>query len=85
MNTVTTDIAPTIGWEKSQPSRAKYRWRGDVNGVTRVTVFDKTATKGILRVLVRGKNVPGAGSLDIINFYAAVELTIDGRCGGGLY
>ena len=85
MSQVTTTIPALVGWESSRPDRGRYLWRGDASGVTKVKIRDKSATLGIISVQLSGKFVPDADTLDVINFYADVELTMDGHCGGGTY
>jgi hypothetical protein len=73
------------GWERSNPAKGRYLWKGDIGGITRVKLIDRTATKGIWKWHVKGKAVPGADLLNVINFFADVEMTADGVCGSGVY
>lgn len=73
------------GWEKSKPEKGRYVWKGDIGGITRVKLIDRSATRGIWKWKVKGKEVPGAELLDVIHFFADVEMTVDGVCGNGVY
>lgn len=85
-NSVTVDI-PTLdpGWIKSKPEKGRFKWKGLLNGVKKVILIDKTLKKGIWKVRVVGKEVPGAELIDIIFQFADIEMTMDGLCGGGTY
>lgn len=85
LNQVTTMIPATTGWERSDPAHGKYMWSGNADGVTKVKIIDKSITTGAIRVLLKGRDVPGADTLDVITQYADVELTMGGHCGGGVY
>ena len=76
---------PLTGWDKSQPDKGRFQWAGSQDGVTKVKVQDKSLKTGYITVQVQGRSVPGAGDLDVIRYYADVELTMDGHCGGGIY
>ena len=79
-NTLTIAIpAGDSGWFKSKPATGRYRWIGATNGVTRVKVVDRSAQQGIWKLVIVGKNVPGAGAFDLSQPVAA-KLTIDDRC-----
>jgi hypothetical protein len=73
------------GWEKSRPERGKYTYKRSGNGIQQIVLRDLTATRGTWKVVAKGRNVPGGGSIDPIFFYTDVYLTIDGTCAGGLY
>ena len=76
---MTVDIpAGDPGWSGSDPARGRFKWRGDLNGVTRINWIDRP-TKGVLRLLVGGRAVPGASALDAGQAIDAT-LTIDGQC-----
>jgi Trypsin/Bacterial pre-peptidase C-terminal domain len=69
------------GWAESQPAKRRYKWRGALNGVTRVKAIDRTARNGTWKILVVGKAVPGAGAIDVAQ-PVDISLTIDGACAG---
>jgi hypothetical protein len=73
------------GWDRSRPERGKYKWRGLLGGIKLVKVIDRSVKKGIWRIRVKGKEVPGAELIDVVSAFADVELTMDGSCGSGLY
>jgi hypothetical protein len=79
-NTVTVAIPPgDPGWSRSQPDRGRYLWVGARDGLTRVKLVDRTARQGIWKLVLVGKNVPGAGTFDP-GLPIAARLTIDDRC-----
>ena len=79
-NVVTLAIpANDPGWFKSKPSKGRYKWIGALNGLTRVKLVDRSAQQGIWKLVVVGKNVPGAGGIDL-NQSVTARLTIDDRC-----
>jgi hypothetical protein len=85
-NSVTVNIpALDIGWVKSKPLKGKWLWKGLLNGIKKVKLVDKTLKKNIWKVLVVGKEVPGAELIDVISGFADIEMTMDGICGGGSY
>lgn len=78
-NSVTVTI-PTNdpGWSKSDPARGRYRFKGDgsIDGIRRVKFQYRGA---YWSVLLKGKTVPGAGSItpqNILDF----RMTVDGTC-----
>ena len=52
------------GWQRSVPSRGRYLWSGNVNGIERIKAIDRTFSNGTWRIIVTGRAVPGAGALD---------------------
>ena len=76
--------AGDAGWSKSKPSRGKFQWKGSVDGITAVKLTRK-ASKGVWKLLVKGRNVPGAGNLDVITYYADVQATMGSTCVNGIY
>jgi hypothetical protein len=79
-NTLTIAIpANDPGWSRSKPDKGRYLWVGASSGLTRVKIVDRTAQQGIWKLVLVGKNVPGAGVFDL-GQPVAVRLTIDGRC-----
>lgn len=79
-NTLTIAIpAADGGWLRSKPAVGRYKWSGAANGISRVTVVDRSARQGIWKLVVVGQDVPGAGAFDLSQPIAA-RLTLDGRC-----
>lgn len=69
------------GWAKSKPDKGKYKWKGDLGGIRVVKTIDRSASKGIWRVLVKGKQVPGAQDISLADpTEITVELDIDSAC-----
>jgi hypothetical protein len=68
------------GWSRSNPDRGSYRWRGDGTfaGLRRVSVKDKSASKGIWEIRLSGRDVPGLATLDPYN--ARVTLAVGAAC-----
>jgi len=65
-NTVVVDIpAGDIGWSPSLPDRGRFKWKGSRAGITRVRAIDRTATRGIWKVIVIGDSVAGATAIDL--------------------
>lgn len=80
VNSLTVDIpANSTGWESSRPLKGRYKWKGALNGVTRIKAIDKTVKTGTWKVIVVGKQVPGAGAINPAQ-PVDVTLTIDGVC-----
>lgn len=78
--TVTTP-ALDAGWEKSKPEKGIFKWKGDLNGLRRVKIRDKTAKKGYFQVQVNGREVPGAATIDYFNpATISVNLIVDAFC-----
>mgnify|MGYP000098690056 CR=1 FL=1 len=67
------------GWSKSKPDKGRYTWTGNVGGITRVKVVDRSARAGIWKVVVVGSAVSGAGNFDLA-LPIDVRLTMDERC-----
>jgi Trypsin/Bacterial pre-peptidase C-terminal domain len=79
-NSLSVDIpANAPGWESSRPARGRFKWKGDLNGVSRIKAIDRTAQKGIWKVVVIGKQVPGAGAFNLAQ-PVELTLTVDGVC-----
>ncbi|MFT4570679.1 MAG: hypothetical protein ACI8TX_001493 [Hyphomicrobiaceae bacterium] len=76
-----------IGWEKrSRPDRGKYIWKGDIGGVRVVKVIDLSEKRGFIRVILVGKFVTGATTIDVSDpTLILAELTMDGACSTELY
>lgn len=72
------------GWAKSKPSKGRFVWKGARDGITTVKLVQK-GNRGVWQLLVKGKNVPGAGSIDVVQFFADVQATIGGVCVSGIY
>jgi len=68
------------GWSRSSSAQGSYRWRGDGTfaGLRRVSVKDKSASKGIWEIRLSGRDVPGLATLDPYN--ARVTLAIGSAC-----
>lgn len=52
------------GWSKSKPEKGNFKWKGELNGLERVKMQDKTLRAGVFKIQVRGRAVPGADSID---------------------
>ena len=79
-NTLTIAVpANDPGWFKSKPDKGRFKWVGNLNGVTRVKAVDRSSQQGIWKIVVVGKSVLGAGLFDL-GQPVAVRLTLDGRC-----
>lgn len=72
------------GWSRSRPARGRYIWKGSIDGVTNVKLIRK-ANRGLWALLVKGREVPGASSIDVISFWTDVQLNVGGSCVTGLY
>ena len=72
------------GWAKSKPDRGRFIWKGSIDGVRVVKLVHKP-NRGVWKLVVKGKNVPGSGNLDIIQFFADVQATLGGACVNGVY
>lgn len=84
-DSVTVTIpAGHAGWAKSKPDRGRFVWKGSRSGITRVKLIHKRA-QGFWKLIVKGRDVPGAGALDVITYFADVQATIGGTCVAGLY
>jgi hypothetical protein len=69
------------GWIKSKPEKGRYLWKGELSGIRRVKLLDQTFKKGVWKVEVRGKAVPGAGGIDLRDpTLINLQLTTDGVC-----
>lgn len=79
-NFITLDVpANDPGWIKSKPDKGRYKWTGELAGLTRAKAVDRSERQGIWKLLVVGRDVPNAGAFDI-DQPIAVRLTLDGRC-----
>lgn len=72
------------GWFRSKPDRGRFLWKGSIDGVTNVKLIHKPA-RGFWKLIVKGRNVPGASALDVISFFADVQATVGGTCVNGVY
>ena len=72
--------AGDLGWSRSNPDRGSYRWRGDgtLAGLRRVSVKDKSASKGIWEIRMSGRDVPGIATLGPVN--ARVTVAVGNAC-----
>jgi V8-like Glu-specific endopeptidase len=71
-----------IGWVRADPVRRKYGWKGDgsLDGLRRIKlVYKNVLPEPFWLLLVKGKLVTGAGSIDISNVLD-FELGFDGTC-----
>ena len=78
-NSVAVSIpANDPGWSKSDPVRGRYRFKGDgsIDGLRRIK-FQYRGT--YWSVLLKGKTVPGAGSINPLNVLD-YRLSVDGTC-----
>jgi hypothetical protein len=73
------------GWENSKPSQGKFKWKGNVSGIRKIKLTDRSANVGVWSVKIAGKDVPGAADVDPIYYYVDVAVTLDGMCAAGLY
>jgi hypothetical protein len=67
------------GWYPSRPEKGKFVWKGLIGGINRVKIVDKTLSNGTVRVQVKGKQVPGAASLDLLSPYE-IQTYFDTSC-----
>jgi hypothetical protein len=80
VNSVSMAIpANSSGWETSKPERGRFRWKGNLNGITRIKAIDRTAKTGTWKVIVIGNQVPGAGAFNLAQ-PVELTLTIDAVC-----
>jgi hypothetical protein len=79
-NSVHVELAANApGWEGSRPDRGRFKWKGALGGLTRIKLIDRTAKTGTIKVIVIGKDVPGAGVIDT-DQPLDITLTVDGVC-----
>lgn len=79
-NVITIVIPPgDPGWAPSVPARGRYIWRGASGGMTRIKLIDRSARQGVWKVVMSGRDVPGAAAFDP-NQPVNVRFTLDGRC-----
>jgi hypothetical protein len=77
--TVTIDIpAGDPGWADSNPAKRKFKWKGDIGGISRVKVIDRPG-QGVIKLVVVGRDVPGASAIDDEQTVDAT-LTLDQQC-----
>ena len=67
------------GWVKSVPARGRYLWRGNLGGISRIKLIDRSDRQGIWKVVINGAKVPGAAAFDR-TAPIDVRFTVDGRC-----
>jgi len=70
------------GWIKADPLHRKYRWKGDgsLDGLRQVTLaYKPKAATPYWALTVRGRDVPGAGGLDL-GLPLDFDLGFDGTC-----
>lgn len=85
-STLTVDIPPNdLGWAGSRPERGRYLWSGTVNGIAKVKALDRTAHNGTWKLIVVGRDVPGAAAFDP-NQPVTVTVTMgaNDRCATGI-
>jgi len=66
------------GWQRSKPEKGRYKWKGNVDGIRRIKVFDRVAARGFTKVVVRAVGVPVAAALAVGT--TTTEVDIDGTC-----
>jgi len=66
------------GWKRSKPEKGRYKWKGNVNGIRRVRIFDRVAARGFTKVVVIASGVSGATALAVAT--TTSEVDIDGTC-----
>ena len=44
-------------------------WKGEIGGIITLKIIDKTLANGTVRIQVKGKQVPGAASIDVLSPY----------------
>ncbi len=82
---VELDVPPgDPGWFRSKPEKGRYKWKGDIGGFRRVRAIDRTEKRGTWRIVVKGKQVPGAEQIDVF-FQFDIELRMDGVCASTTY
>jgi len=75
------------GWSHSNPARGRYLWRGDgsIDGLTRVQFRRRqTAAGASWVVVIKGRAVPGGGTLDT-TATLDVTLSANGTCHGQVW
>lgn len=72
------------GWSRSRPERGRYIWKGSRDGIRNVRLIHRRSA-GYWKVVVKGREVPGAGALDVISFFADVQTNVGGTCVSGIY
>jgi hypothetical protein len=79
-NVVSLEVPPfDPGWFRSKPEKRKFIWKGLIGGIQRIKVIDKTLSNGMIRLLVMGKAVPGAASMDGLAPYQ-IQTYFDTAC-----
>jgi hypothetical protein len=73
--------AGDAGWDSSDCERRRFKWKGNLNGITFVRITDMTDRDGTIRLKVKGVAVPGAG--DLAPGPLGVEAHLDGTCTTG--
>lgn len=77
---VSIEIPPLDpGWSRSKPDKRKFIWKGQIEGIQRIKVIDKTASNGTMRLLVKGKAVPGAATLNLLSPFE-IQTYFDTAC-----
>ena len=73
-------------WSKSKPTKGRYIWVGDLNGLRKIKVTDRSAKSGIWKLVVKGREVPDAEMTDPYSVTAVdVSVTMGSVCAGGVY
>jgi hypothetical protein len=69
------------GWEYSDCAKRRFTWKGNVGGITYVSVIDRTSTQGLIHIKIKGQEVPN--SLLLVETSVSVVAHLDGTCTTG--
>lgn len=73
-------------WSKSKPAKGRYIWVGDVNGLRKIKVTDRSAKSGLWKIVVKGREVPDADTVDPNSPPEIdISLTMGASCADGVY
>lgn len=70
------------GWAGSRPDRGSYKWKGSAPGLRKITVRDRSASRGYWDVRLTARDVPGALGLEADAI--TVRLDAGGTCVTGV-
>jgi hypothetical protein len=69
------------GWDSSDCERRRFKWKGNIDGTTYVSVRDMTDRDGRIYIKVKGAEVVGAA--DLAPGRLTIEAHLDGTCTTG--
>lgn len=70
------------GWAKSRPEKGRFKWRGTPPGLRNVKFIDKSRRKGLWKITVKGRSIPGSAELQPELFLIDLQMVVDGTCLG---